>query len=212
MSINHCRVSKRLCCRFSLSFEPYVYLSNDDFILALPVFPSWKCEDQHTGAQGTVEWTVIWDLRIASNPSHPNTDPFFSLPDHLFCSISSVLAYQQPNAKKLRRIAQRAEQLAAKGVVTRRQRQLLRTQPVAKKAKKAETEANNNPKRDYYDIWGPESECCFFFCLFFSGDDPILALTVFPSWKCEEHHNLRWLMWSNIWDLRKRWHHETQCL
>ncbi|XP_035536913.1 ribosome biogenesis protein NOP53-like [Morone saxatilis] len=70
----------------------------------------------------------------------------------------SVLAYQQPNAKKLRRIAQKAEQLEAKGVVPRRQKQLLNRRPVNRTAKKAVTEANNNPDRDYYDIWGQESK------------------------------------------------------
>ncbi|TNN01317.1 hypothetical protein fugu_010699 [Takifugu bimaculatus] len=69
-----------------------------------------------------------------------------------------VLAYQQPNAKKLRRKAQRAEQLAAKGVVTRRQKQLLNRRPVDRAAKKSLTEANNNPGRDFYDIWGQESK------------------------------------------------------
>ncbi|KAM4627930.1 ribosome biogenesis protein NOP53 isoform 2-T2 [Polymixia lowei] len=67
-----------------------------------------------------------------------------------------VLSYQQPNAKKLRRIAQKAEQLAAKGVVPRRQRQVLNRRPVARTTKKAVTEANNNPERPFYDIWGEE--------------------------------------------------------
>uniref|UniRef100_A0A7N6A0X5 Ribosome biogenesis protein NOP53 n=1 Tax=Anabas testudineus TaxID=64144 RepID=A0A7N6A0X5_ANATE len=80
--------------------------------------------------------------------------------DSLVPPPKDVLAHQQPNAKKLRRIAQKAEQLAAKGVVPRRQKQLLRRQAVVRTAKKAVTEANNNPDREYYDIWGQESECC----------------------------------------------------
>ncbi|XP_023122156.3 ribosome biogenesis protein NOP53 isoform X1 [Amphiprion ocellaris] len=77
--------------------------------------------------------------------------------DSLIPPAKDVLAYQQPNAKKLRRIAQKAEQLAAKGVVPRRQRQLLNRRPVDRTAKKSATEANNNPDREYYDIWGQES-------------------------------------------------------
>uniref|UniRef100_A0A3Q3KJ64 Ribosome biogenesis protein NOP53 n=1 Tax=Monopterus albus TaxID=43700 RepID=A0A3Q3KJ64_MONAL len=77
---------------------------------------------------------------------------------NLSAFLPSVLAYQQPNAKKIRRIAQKAEQLAAKGVVPRRQKQLLKRRPVAKTTKKAVTEANNNPDREYYDIWGLESD------------------------------------------------------
>ncbi|XP_051252619.1 ribosome biogenesis protein NOP53 [Dicentrarchus labrax] len=78
--------------------------------------------------------------------------------DSLIQPPKDVLAYQQPNAKKLRRIGQKAEQLAAKGVVPRRQKQLLNRRPVNRTAKKAVTEANNNPDRDYYDIWGQESK------------------------------------------------------
>ncbi|XP_068172653.1 ribosome biogenesis protein NOP53 [Antennarius striatus] len=78
--------------------------------------------------------------------------------DSLVPPPKDVLAYQQPNAKKLRRIAQKAEQLAAKGVVFRREKQLLNRRPIAKTAKKAATEANNNPDRKYYDIWGQEAK------------------------------------------------------
>ncbi|KAM6987356.1 ribosome biogenesis protein NOP53 [Tautogolabrus adspersus] len=77
--------------------------------------------------------------------------------DSLVPPPKDVLAFQQPNAKKLRRIAQKAEQLAAKGVVPRRQKQLLNRRPVERTAKKAVTEANNNPDRDYYDMWGQET-------------------------------------------------------
>ncbi|XP_043974750.1 ribosome biogenesis protein NOP53 [Gambusia affinis] len=77
-------------------------------------------------------------------------------PDSLVPPPKDILAYQQPNAKKLRRIAQKAEQLAAKGVVPRKQKLLLNRRPVDRTVKKAVAEANNNPDRDYYDIWGQE--------------------------------------------------------
>lgn len=89
----------------------------------------------------------------------------------------SVLAYQQPNAKKLRRKAERAEQLAAKGIVPRRQKQLLSRRSVDRAAKKSQTEANNNPERDFYDIWGREGECRVYACI--SSDDQIFALQYF---------------------------------
>ncbi|KAM8902575.1 ribosome biogenesis protein NOP53 [Spinachia spinachia] len=78
--------------------------------------------------------------------------------DSLVPIPKDVLAYQKPNAKKLRRIAQKGEQLAASGVVTRRQKRLLNRPPVKERTKKAVTEANNNPHRDYYDIWGEEAK------------------------------------------------------
>lgn len=76
--------------------------------------------------------------------------------DSLVPPPKDVLAYQKPNAKKLRRTAQRAEHLAAKGVVPRRQKLLLNRRSVQRTTKKAVTEANNNPDRDYYDIWDEE--------------------------------------------------------
>ncbi|XP_075999912.1 ribosome biogenesis protein NOP53 isoform X2 [Genypterus blacodes] len=78
--------------------------------------------------------------------------------DSLIAPPKDVLAYQKPNAKKLRRIAQKAEQLAAKGVVPRRQKRLLNRLTVEGLAKKPGSEANNNPDRDYYDLWGQESK------------------------------------------------------
>ncbi|XP_053729546.1 ribosome biogenesis protein NOP53 [Synchiropus splendidus] len=76
--------------------------------------------------------------------------------DSLIPPPKDVCSYQQPNAKKLRRIAQRAEQLAAKGKVPRRQKLLLKRLQVEPKSHTTATEANNNPNRDYYDIWGQE--------------------------------------------------------
>ncbi|XP_061574987.1 ribosome biogenesis protein NOP53 [Cololabis saira] len=78
--------------------------------------------------------------------------------DSIIPPPKDVLAYQQPNAKKLRRIAQKAEHLAAKGVVPRRQKRLLNRQPIDKTVKNTATEANNNPDRAYYDIWGKEEK------------------------------------------------------
>lgn len=74
-------------------------------------------------------------------------------------SFSSVLAHQQPNAKKLRRSAQKAEQLAAKGVLPRRQKLLLRRKAAAAASKATERiPANNHPERPFYDLWGEQSE------------------------------------------------------
>lgn len=76
--------------------------------------------------------------------------------DSLVPPPKDILAYQRPNAKKLRRIAQKAERLAAKGVVPRRQKQLLDRRPADRTVAKAAAETNNNPNREYYDIWGEQ--------------------------------------------------------
>ncbi|XP_034023754.1 ribosome biogenesis protein NOP53 [Thalassophryne amazonica] len=78
--------------------------------------------------------------------------------DSLVPPPKDVLAYQQPNAKKLRRIAEKAERLAAKAVVTQRHKRLLNRRSVIRPTKTAVTDANNNPDRDYYDIWQQESK------------------------------------------------------
>nr|XP_057937056.1 ribosome biogenesis protein NOP53 [Doryrhamphus excisus] len=70
--------------------------------------------------------------------------------------IKDVLSHQQPNAKKLRRHAEMAAQRAAKGIVPKSQRKQLNRKPSKTRARKAETEANNNPTREYYDIWSQE--------------------------------------------------------
>uniref|UniRef100_A0A8C7HH93 Ribosome biogenesis protein NOP53 n=1 Tax=Oncorhynchus kisutch TaxID=8019 RepID=A0A8C7HH93_ONCKI len=77
--------------------------------------------------------------------------------DSLVPPPKDVLAYQQPNAKKLRRIAENAEKLAAMGVLPRRQKLLLNRRP-ATKTSKAKTAANNFPDRPYYDLWGGEGK------------------------------------------------------
>ncbi|CAL8360583.1 unnamed protein product [Merluccius merluccius] len=68
-----------------------------------------------------------------------------------------VLAYQVPNAKKLRRVAKKAEQLAAIGKVPKKHR---RPTKVARNTETTKTAADtpNNPTRDYYDIWGQEAK------------------------------------------------------
>ncbi|XP_036393036.1 ribosome biogenesis protein NOP53 [Megalops cyprinoides] len=78
--------------------------------------------------------------------------------DSLVPPPKNVLAHQQPNAKKLRRIAQKAEQLAAKGVLPRRQKLLQRRKAVAETEVPVQTLANNHPDRPYYDLWGAESK------------------------------------------------------
>lgn len=128
------------------------------------------CVDGVLGSEGTQTHTVT-----ASHQTEPNANcatrclSFMCFQCHqLMISPApphhnSILAYQQPNAKKLRRIAQKAEQLAAKGVVPQKKKQLLSRRPVERTVKKAITEANNNPNREYYDIWG--QECKFSVCL-----------------------------------------------
>ncbi|KAJ8403781.1 hypothetical protein AAFF_G00346490 [Aldrovandia affinis] len=76
--------------------------------------------------------------------------------DSLIPPPKDVLAYQQPNAKKQRRISKRAGELAAKGVLPRRQKQLLRQKAAA--GPKVQTPANNHPERPYYDLWTESSK------------------------------------------------------
>lgn len=167
-----------------------MFESSDDLILALPVFPSWKWEDNIQELRRLLcKWCPgIWGcanmhrdvdgvksnrpLYVVYKHISCYTFPFFLRLDIINKSSlllppfqPSVLAYQQPNAKKLRRIAEKAEQLAAKGVVPRRQKQLLNRRSVNKTAKKAVTEANNYPDREYYNIWGQERECHACFCV-----------------------------------------------
>ncbi|KAI1894063.1 hypothetical protein AGOR_G00130130 [Albula goreensis] len=73
--------------------------------------------------------------------------------DSLVPAPKDILSYQQPNAKKLRRISQKAEELAAKGVLPRKQRLLLRRKAAAGSKAAEHTSANKHPERPFYDLW-----------------------------------------------------------
>ncbi|CAL8336929.1 unnamed protein product [Boreogadus saida] len=66
-----------------------------------------------------------------------------------------ILAYQLPNAKKLRNVAKKAEQLAAIGKVPKKHRPPTK---VDGPTKTTAADAPNNPTRDFYDIWGQETK------------------------------------------------------
>ncbi|XP_048017352.1 ribosome biogenesis protein NOP53 [Megalobrama amblycephala] len=76
-------------------------------------------------------------------------------PDSLIPAPKNVLAFQQPNAKKQRRMAEKAAKLAAMGVVPRREKllQLRRAAAASGLSVKEKPVANNNPERAFYDLW-----------------------------------------------------------
>uniref|UniRef100_A0A8C2HF31 Ribosome biogenesis protein NOP53 n=1 Tax=Cyprinus carpio TaxID=7962 RepID=A0A8C2HF31_CYPCA len=76
-------------------------------------------------------------------------------PDSHIQAPKNVLAFQQPNAKKQRRISERAAKLAAMGVLPRREKLLqLRSAAAASGLSvKEHPVANNNPDRAFYDLW-----------------------------------------------------------
>ncbi|XP_056612054.1 ribosome biogenesis protein NOP53, partial [Triplophysa dalaica] len=66
----------------------------------------------------------------------------------------NILAFQQPNAKKQRRIAEKAAKLAARGVVPRREKLLqLRRAAATTRVPVKENPACNNPHTPFYDLW-----------------------------------------------------------
>ncbi|NP_001073415.2 ribosome biogenesis protein NOP53 [Danio rerio] len=76
-------------------------------------------------------------------------------PDSHIPPPKNVLAYQQPNAKKQRRMAEKAAKLAAMGVLPRREKllQLRRAAAASGVSVKEKPVANNNPERPFYDLW-----------------------------------------------------------
>ncbi|KAL4647405.1 glioma tumor suppressor candidate region gene 2 protein isoform X1 [Arapaima gigas] len=76
--------------------------------------------------------------------------------DSLVPPPKNVLAYQQPNAKKLRLKSKTAEKLAAKGMPVKKQK-LKRKAVIATNPSK-KTLPNNNPNRGFYDLWGQEEK------------------------------------------------------
>lgn len=70
---------------------------------------------------------------------------------------TSILAYQCPNAKKLRRVAERAEKLAAMGVLPRREK-LLQLRKTSESRVKEKPEHPKDPARSFYNLWSAGSE------------------------------------------------------
>ncbi|KAF4076688.1 hypothetical protein AMELA_G00217960 [Ameiurus melas] len=77
-------------------------------------------------------------------------------PDSHVPAPKDILAYQRPNAKKLRRMAERAEKMAAMGMLTRRQK-LLQLRKTAKPQVKEKPLSSKDPARSFYDLWSAGS-------------------------------------------------------
>ncbi|KAK3513536.1 hypothetical protein QTP70_016471 [Hemibagrus guttatus] len=77
-------------------------------------------------------------------------------PDSHVPAPKDILAYQHPNAKKLRRMAEKAEKLAARGVLPRREK-LLQLRKTAKTRVKEKPENHKDPARSFYDLWSAGS-------------------------------------------------------
>ncbi|MCJ8744915.1 hypothetical protein PDJAM_G00124210 [Pangasius djambal] len=80
-------------------------------------------------------------------------------PDSHVPAPKDILAYQRPNAKKLRRMAEKAEKLAAMGVLPRREK-LLQLRKTAQTRVREKPLNSKDPGRSFYDLWsagGPDS-------------------------------------------------------
>ncbi|XP_060731664.1 ribosome biogenesis protein NOP53 [Tachysurus vachellii] len=73
-------------------------------------------------------------------------------PDSHVPAPKDILAYQCPNAKKLRRVAERAEKLAAMGVLPRREK-LLQLRKTSESRVKEKPKHPKDPARSFYDLW-----------------------------------------------------------
>ncbi|XP_051521636.1 ribosome biogenesis protein NOP53-like isoform X2 [Myxocyprinus asiaticus] len=80
-------------------------------------------------------------------------------PDSHIPAPKDVLAFQQPNAKKQRRMAEKSAKLASMGVLPRREKllKLRRAAAAAGVPVKERPVANNNPERGFYDLWSASS-------------------------------------------------------
>ncbi|XP_066511958.1 ribosome biogenesis protein NOP53-like [Hoplias malabaricus] len=97
-----------------------------------------------------------------SKKSKPLRIDLILQPDSHVPPPKDILAHQRPNAKKERRIAQRAEKLAAMGILPRRKK-LLHKPATASVQEKPVT--SKDPERPFYDLWsagGPETADLYF--------------------------------------------------
>ncbi|XP_017351811.1 ribosome biogenesis protein NOP53 [Ictalurus punctatus] len=77
-------------------------------------------------------------------------------PDSHVPAPKDILAYQRPNAKKLRRMTERAEKMAAMGMLTRRQK-LLQLRKTVQPQVKEKPLSSKDPARSFYDLWSAGS-------------------------------------------------------
>ncbi|MCI4390674.1 hypothetical protein PGIGA_G00125350 [Pangasianodon gigas] len=77
-------------------------------------------------------------------------------PDSQVPAPKDILAYQRPNAKKLRLMAEKAEKLAAMGMLSRREK-LLQLRKTAETHVKEKPLNSKDPGRGFYDLWSAGS-------------------------------------------------------
>ncbi|XP_069042590.1 ribosome biogenesis protein NOP53 [Lepisosteus oculatus] len=93
------------------------------------------------------------DVKPDTGKTRPLKADLILRPDSHIPPPKDVLSHQQPNAKKLRRISQKAEQLAAKGRLPRKQR-LLQKRLGAESKKEEKPGHSCPPQKGFYDLWG----------------------------------------------------------
>ncbi|XP_018411509.1 PREDICTED: glioma tumor suppressor candidate region gene 2 protein [Nanorana parkeri] len=91
------------------------------------------------------------DSKVNKRREKPLRIDLILQPDSKVPVPKDILSHQIPNGQKLKRKRERVEKLEKKGVLPRSER-LLRAQ--LNKPKTLKPEANNNPSRGFYDMWG----------------------------------------------------------
>ncbi|XP_039616531.1 ribosome biogenesis protein NOP53 [Polypterus senegalus] len=94
------------------------------------------------------------DLRLNKRKNKPLKIDLILQPDSQIPAPKDILSYQQPNAKKLRRIAIRAKKLEAQGVLPRSQRLLLARLKNPPTRNAGQQLPGNDPGRCFFDLWG----------------------------------------------------------
>nr|XP_033812955.1 ribosome biogenesis protein NOP53 [Geotrypetes seraphini] len=92
------------------------------------------------------------DLKLNKGKKKPLRIDLILQPDSKILPPKDVLAHQVPNAKKLKRQKEFQERLEKRGILPRRQR-LLQAK-LHRPFTKSRIPTNNQPDRDFYDIWG----------------------------------------------------------
>ncbi|XP_030074951.1 ribosome biogenesis protein NOP53 [Microcaecilia unicolor] len=92
------------------------------------------------------------DLKLNKGKQKPLRIDLILQPDSKILPPKDILAHQIPNSKKLKRQKELQKRLEKRGIVPRKQR-LLQAR-LHRPFTKSKTLTNNQPDRDFYDIWG----------------------------------------------------------
>lgn len=199
--LNHFITLPHFTYIFCIKNQPCLLLSSDDLILALLVFPSWKCGDNIQELRRLLcEWCPgIWGCgdRVKSNISKHLAALFASACLYHISYLTSSFppvshndsSASPPVCWLISNPILRNSAAVPRGLSSWQPKALCHgnrswTDGPLEGRSKSHLQRQTTTQTENITTYGDKSVSTV--CLCVSSDDPILALPVFPSWECED--------------------------